>query len=60
MSGNDRKKPFDTDNEILLIADYWLDSDLIPRLLEIFEKMKTFMVILLSVKNDANSRILGA
>ena len=38
----------------------WQNSDLIPRLLEIFEKWKTFMVILLSVKNDAYSRILGA
>ena len=42
------------------ILSYWLDSDLIPRLLEIFEKLKTFMVILLSVKNDAYSRILSA
>ena len=38
----------------------WLDSDLIPRLLEIFEKWKTVMVILLRIKNDAYSRILGA
>ena len=35
----------------------WLDSDLIPRLLEIFENMKTFMVILWSF--DAHSRIFG-
>ena len=40
--------------------EHWLDSDLIPRLLEIFEKLKTFMVIVLSVKNDAYSRILSA
>ena len=38
----------------------WLDSDLIPRLLEIFEKLKTFMIILLNVTNDAYSRILSA
>ena len=44
----------------LLFKPYWPNSDLIPRLLEIFEKWKTFMVILLSVKNDAYSRILGA
>ena len=40
--------------------DKWQDSDFIPRLLEIFEKLKTFMVILLTVKNDAYSRILSA
>ena len=38
----------------------WLDSDLIPRLLEIFEKLKTFMIILLNVTNDTYSRILSA
>ena len=38
----------------------WLDSDLIPRLLEIFEKLKSFMIILLNVTNDACSRILTA
>ena len=35
----------------------WLDSDFIPRLLEIFEKLKNFMAILLSVKNDTYRRI---
>ena len=38
----------------------WLDSDLIPRLLENFENWKNFMAILLSVKNDAYRRIFGA
>ena len=42
------------------VLDLWLDSDLIPRLLEIFEKWKTFMIILLRVKNDTYSRILGS
>ena len=32
--------------------EYWLDSDLISRLFEIFEKLKILMAILLSVKND--------
>ena len=35
----------------------WLDSELIPRLLENFENGKNFMIILLSVKNDAYRRI---
>ena len=39
---------------------YWLDSDLIPRLFENFENCKNFMVILLSVKNDAYRRFFGA
>ena len=39
------------------IKFHWLDPDLIPRLLEIFERLKTFMVILLSVKNDAYSPV---
>ena len=30
---------------------YWLGSDLIPRLLEIFEKLKTFVTILSSINN---------
>ena len=42
------------------IFTYWLDSDLIPRLLENFENWKNFMVILLSVKNDAYRRFFGA
>ena len=37
----------------------WLDSELIPRLLENFENWKNFMVILLNVKNDAYRRIFG-
>ena len=40
--------------------DKWQDSDFIPRLLEIFEKLKTFMIILLNVTNDTYSRILSA
>ena len=43
---------------LLLLFRFLLDSDLIPRLLEIFEKLKTLMIILLSIKNDAYSRIL--
>ena len=39
---------------------YRLDSELIPRLLENFENWKNFMVILLSVKNDAYRRFFGA
>ena len=38
----------------------WQNSDLIPRLLEIFENLKNFSVILLSIKNDAYRWILGA
>ena len=38
----------------------WLDSDLIPRLLENFENWKNFMIILLSVKNDSYRRFFGA
>ena len=38
----------------------WLDSELIPRLLENFENWKNFMIILLNVKNDAYRRIFGA
>ena len=38
----------------------WLDSDLIPRLLEKFEKWENFMVILLSFKNNPFRRILDA
>ena len=38
----------------------WLDSDLIPRLFEIFENFKSFMSILLRVMNDAYRRILSA
>ena len=45
---------------MILRDQEWLDSDLIPILLEIFEKMKTFMVIVFSVKNDAYGQILGA
>jgi len=36
----------------------WLDSDLIPRLLEISKNFKIFTAILLNVKNDR--RIFGA
>ena len=36
------------------------NSDLIPRLLEKFEKWKNFMAILLSFKNDSYRRILNA
>ena len=39
---------------------HWLDSDLIPRLLENFENWKNFMIILLSVKNDSYRRFFGA
>ena len=38
----------------------WLDSDLIPRLLENFEKWENFMVILLCFKNNPFRRILDA
>ena len=38
----------------------WLDSDLIPRLLEIFENFKNFMLILFAIKNDAYRRVFGA
>ena len=38
----------------------WLDSELIPRLLENFENWKHFKVILLSVKNDAYRQIFWA
>ena len=38
----------------------WLDSDLIPRLLENFEKWENFMAILLSIKNNSYRRILSA
>ena len=38
----------------------WLDSELIPRLLENFENWKNFMIILLNVKNDAYRRFFGA
>ena len=41
-------------------AGNWLDSDLIPRLLENFENWKNFMIILLRVKNDAYRRFFGA
>ena len=51
-----KKKFFQT----LLDGPYWLDSDLIPRLLENFENWKNFMVILFNVKNDAYRRIFGA
>ena len=44
----------------IIYGPNWLDSDLIPRLLEIFEKLKTFMIILLNVTNDTYSRILSA
>ena len=37
----------------------WLDSDLIPRLLEIFEILKIFVIILLSAKNGAYRRVSG-
>ena len=58
----------DVDGRIIMLATFfvmlmicqWLDSDLIPRLLENFENWKNFMVILLSVKNDAYRRIFGA
>ena len=36
---------------------HWLDSDLIPRLLENFEKWENFMIILLSFKNNSYRRI---
>ena len=39
---------------------YWLDANLIPGLLVIFEKLKNFMNILLSIKNDAYEKILWA
>ena len=38
----------------------WPNSDLIPRLLEKFEKRENFMAILLSFKNDSCRRILNA
>ena len=38
----------------------WLDSDLIPRLLENFEKLEIFMTILLSFENKSYRRILNA
>ena len=44
--------------EILVV--HWLDSDLIPRLLENFEKWENFMAILLSIKNNSYRRILSA
>ena len=40
------------------LLTYWLDSDLIPRLLENFEKWENFMTILLSLKNNHTSSIL--
>ena len=43
-----------------LLSDYWLDSELIPRLLENLENWKNFMIILLNVKNDAYRRIFWA
>ena len=43
-------------HEFFLKLD-WLDLDLIPKLLEIFENFKKFIVILLSVKNDVYKRI---
>ena len=39
---------------------YWLDAELIPGLLVIFEKLKNFMNISSSVKNDAYGKILSA
>ena len=38
----------------------WLDSDLIPKLLEKFEKWKNFMVILFSLENNPYRRIFSA
>ena len=37
---------------------YWQDSDLITKLLEIFEILKNFLVILFSIKNDVYKRIV--
>ena len=41
------------ETEMMLSESDWQNSDLIPRLLEIFEILKNFLVILLSIKNDA-------
>ena len=38
----------------------WLESDLIPKLLAIFEILDKFSTILLSIKNDDWTRILSA
>ena len=38
----------------------WLDSDLIPRLLEKFEKLKNFIVILFNLENNPYRRIFSA
>ena len=37
----------------ILFNSNWLDSELIPKLLENFENWKNFMIILFNVKNDA-------
>ena len=37
-----------------------MDSDLIPKLLKIFEKLKNFLAILFIIENDAYRPILSA
>ena len=38
----------------------WLESDLIPRLLEMLEFWKIFLALLISIKNLAYTQILSA
>ena len=53
------RKAISTKRNRQIIPD-WLDSELIPRLLENFENWKNFIIILLNIKNDAYRRIFGA
>ena len=43
---------------VYMYLHQWLDSDLIPRLLEISEFWKFFDAILFSIQNEANTQIL--